>query len=72
MNSEDTRCDPLTIKEVWAIEHDGRLVPPGMDDDGTSSFLAFPTREEAEQGINYQYGQGYFDESDGLKVRKVG
>lgn len=42
------------ITEVWVlVNRIGTLVPP-LDDDGTDSFLAFPTKEQAMIGLRHQ------------------
>lgn len=47
-------------QEVWALAWDNfdeasnSYVAPAMDDDGTDSFLAFPSREQAERGAAFQ------------------
>lgn len=41
--------------EVWVLKSEttNRLLPP-IDEDGTETFLAWPTQAEAEQGLEHQ------------------
>jgi hypothetical protein len=47
-------------REVWALAWDDPdeaecdFVCPALDDDGTNSFLAFPSKEQAKQGAKFQ------------------
>ena len=43
---------------------DNHRLPPALDDDGTDSFLVWPTREQAEQGLRFQW-ETYLDPEDG-------
>lgn len=51
---------------VFCIERiaDGHRLPPALDDDGTESFLAWPTRKQAEIGLRFQVDQGYLEEEE--------
>lgn len=47
--------------EVWALVLDDEdavtnfpFIGPALDDDGTNSFLAFLSKEEAEKGAEFQ------------------
>ena len=58
-------------KRIYALElafSPERLAPP-IDDDGTSVFMAWPTRREAEKGRAYQISRGYFSEDEVRVVR---
>jgi hypothetical protein len=52
--------EPRTDVEVWALEWDNPIeaanayVGPALDDDGTASFLAFPSLEQARSGALFQ------------------
>jgi hypothetical protein len=43
------------VKLFALLRRDGTLMPPAMDDDGTASFLCWPTEEEAKEGRKYQH-----------------
>ena len=59
------------MTEVWAIRvyKDGHLCPPTLDDDSTESFLAWPSKEQAETGLKFQRDHGYLDDDMGEVVR---
>jgi hypothetical protein len=46
--------------KIWALAWDNpteagnAFVSPALDDDGTDSFLAFPSKEQAERGAAFQ------------------
>lgn len=51
-------------QQVWAIRNNmGTLVPP-VDDDGTDGFMAWPTKEQAEKGLEHQRKYNYLDDEE--------
>lgn len=46
--------------QIWALAWDNpketanAYVAPALDDDGTDSFLAFPSKEQAQRGAQFQ------------------
>ncbi len=61
------------MTEVWALKrlNGGGYLPPALDDDGTESFLAWPTREQAERGVAFQTEMGYIDEDNPVKIERI-
>lgn len=57
--------------EVWALRLPGGDLVPPMDDDGTRSFMAWPSQAEAEVGLEHQVEMGYFDPGNEPKVERV-
>lgn len=61
------------VKEVWAIsvifdgQTDEKLLAP-IDDMGCGEFMAFPSKETAELGIESQRDKGFLDEDDIARV----
>jgi hypothetical protein len=47
--------------EVWVIvdKSNYNMIPPALDDDGTNSFIAWPSKKEAEKGLTFQIAMGY-------------
>lgn len=57
------------VSEVWAMQLPrGDLVCP-LDDDGTDVFLAWPTEEQARQGLNEQLKKWNFGDEPPVVVK---
>lgn len=55
----------INLREIWVLQHiNGHLLGPAMDDDGTDSFLAWPSHTEALKGLMFQIEHGYVEEGD--------
>ena len=56
-------------REIWAIDTGlGFLLPP-LDDDGTDTFMAWPTKEEAEQGLRHQAENGWCEYGKVVRIK---
>jgi hypothetical protein len=59
------------LAQIWAIEQNDRGLLPPLDDDGCESFIAFPTREDAERCLESQLSKGYIDDDCNPRVVRV-
>ena len=56
--------------EIWVVRVGKRsMVGPALDDDGTNSFLAWPSQEEATRGLEFQRSMGWYMDAELSVVR---
>lgn len=65
-----------TMSEAWAImqrecfgaDSKPTILLPPIDDDNTDCIIVWPTREQAEQGLDHQIRMGFIEDGEVVRL----
>jgi hypothetical protein len=66
-----TSKDGRSLEMFAIVRKDGHRLGPALDDDGTRSFLVWPTLDEAIRGFEFQMNNYLDDELEAWKIVPV-